>query len=390
MPGWVKKRSQAMRGDDIKQGAIFSYKSMEDRIPADHPIRPLRDLADSVLIKLSPEFDKLYAKQGRPSIAPERLLRAQLLQVLFTVRSERQLVEQLDYNILYRWFVGLGMDDPVWDHSVYSKNRERLLDGDIARKFFDGVLMLAKERNLMSSEHFTVDGTLIEAWASHKSFIPKDDDNNPSVGGTGSSSEIPARIDGNFQGRNADINFAGQKRSNTTHQSTTDPDARLYRKSKQAGAQLCYMGHVLMENRNGLAVDVRLTRAVGHAEEEAAKEMILDQKQTTKRITLGADKAYDTVDFVTTLKDHGITPHIAQNITWNKKTAIDSRTSRHEGYKISQRKRKLVEEIFGWAKTIGGFGKTRHKGAPLVDWMYTFTIAAYNLLRVRNLLAAYG
>lgn len=382
-----------MRGDDIRQGEVFSYKSMEDRIPPDHPIRPLRDLADTVLIKLSRDFDKLYAKHGRPSIPPEWLLRAQLLQVVFSIRSERQLMEQLDYNILYRWFVGLGMDDTVWNHSVYSKNRERLLDGDIAQKFFDGVLELAKENNLLSAEHFTVDGTLIEAWASHKSFKPKDNDGNPPGGASKTSPEIEAAVakvlgmEGNSRGKNRDISFEGQKRSNATHESTTDPDARLYRKSKQAGAQLCYMGHVLMENRNGLAVSVRVTRAVGHAEEEAAKEMILEQKNTTGRITLAADKGYDSKDFVQALRDFGITPHIAQNDSGNRTSAIDARTSRHTGYKISQRKRKLVEEIFGWAKTVGGIRKTRHRGAPLVDWMFTFTVAAYNLLRMRNLAA---
>lgn len=367
---------------------------MEDRIPPDHPLRPLRELADLVLLKLSPDFDKLYAKHGRPSIPPERLLRAQLVQVLFSVRSERQLMEQLDYNILYRWFVGLGMDDPVWDHSVYSKNRERLLDGDIARKFFDGVLELGKEHDLLSSEHFTVDGTLIEAWASHKSFKPKDDaDKKPPSGGGKAHPEIEAAVlkalrkDGNSRGRNQDVNFQGQKRSNATHESTTDPDARLYRKSKQAGAQLCYMGHVLMENRNGLAVDVRVTRAVGHAEEEAAKEMLLEKRRKSGRITVGADKGYDSKEFVETMKEFGVTPHVAQNNSGNRKSAIDGRTTRHSGYDISQRKRKLVEEIFGWTKTVGGLRKTRLKGIPLVDSIFTFTVAAYNLLRIRNLAA---
>lgn len=383
-----------MRGDDIRQGAVFSYKSMEDRIPPDHPIRPLRDLTDLVLARLSPEFDKLYVKHGRPSIPPEWLLRAQLLQVLFSIRSERQLMEQLDYNIMFRWFVGLGMDDAVWNHSVYSKNRERLLDGDIAKKFFDGVLELARERSLLSTDHFTVDGTLIEAWASHKSFKPKDDnDKTPPTGGGRSNPEIERAVssvlgrDGNARGRNRDISFAGQKRSNATHESTTDPDARLYRKSRQTGAQLSYMGHVLMENRSGLAVDTRVTRAIGNAEEAAAEEMMLEQKKTTARITLGADKGYDSKGFVQKLKDHGVTPHIAQNDSGNRTSAIDSRTTRHEGYKISQRKRKLVEEIFGWAKTVGGLRKTRLRGVPQVDSMFTFTVAAYNLLRIRNLTA---
>jgi len=384
-----------MRGTDIRQGSIFSYKSMEDRIPPDHPIRALRDLTDLVLHKLSPEFKKLYSKYGRPSIPPEWLLRAQLIQVLYSVRSERQLMDQLDYNILFRWFVGLGMDDPVWDHSVYSKNRERLLDGDIARKFFEGVLELANSKDLLSAEHFTVDGTLIEAWASHKSFKPKeDDDETPPSGGGKSKDAIDKAVDevlgrnGNSCGRNSDVNFAGKKRSNATHRSTTDPDARLYRKSKNAGAQLCYMGHVLMENRNGLAVDVRVTRAIGKAETEAAEEMIVEQKRTTARITLGADKGYDTKDFVEKLREQGITPHVAQNNSGNWTSAIDNRTTRHEGYKVSQRKRKRVEEIFGWSKTVGGLRKTRHRGAPLVDYMFTFTVAVYNLLRIRNITMA--
>lgn len=384
-----------MRGDDIRQGSIFSYKSMEDRIPPDHPIRPLRELTDLVLHKLSPEFNKLYSKHGRPSIPPEWLLRAQLIQVLYSVRSERQLMDQLDYNILFRWFVGLGMDDPVWDHSVYSKNRERLLDGDISRKFFDGVLELASSKDLLSEEHFTVDGSLIEAWASHKSFKPKnDDDETPPSSGSSSCDEIDKAVDevlrreGNSRGRNRDVNFVGKKRSNETHQSTTDPDARLYRKSKNAGAQLCYMGHVLMENRNGLAVDVRITRAIGKAETAAAEEMIVEQKKTTARITIGADKAYDTREFVKTMREQGITPHVAQNNSGNRTSSIDKRTTRHDGYKMSQRKRKLVEEIFGWAKTVGGLRKTRHKGAPLVDCMFTFTVAAYNLLRIRNITMA--
>jgi transposase len=374
---------------------MFSYKSMEDRIPADHPIRPLRDLVDSVLIKLSPDFDKLYAKNGRPSIPPEWLLRAQLLQVLFTIRSERQLMEQLDYNILFRWFVGLGMDDPVWNHSVYSKNRERFLDGDIAKRFFEEVLAQARESDLLSAEHFTVDGTLIEAWASHKSFQPKkEDDQDPPSGGNRVAPEVEAAVaqvlreEGNSEGRNQDVSFKGQKRSNATHESTTDPDARLYRKSKQTGAQLCYMGHVLMENRNGLAVDVRVTRAVGHAEEAAAIEMAVEQKKTTARVTIGADKGYDSEEFVEALRQRGITAHVAQNDSGNRSSAIDRRTTRHEGYKVSQRKRKLVEEVFGWVKTVGGLRKTRHKGAPLVDWMFTFTVAAYNLVRMRNMAMA--
>jgi len=358
-----------MRGTDHQQSGMFSYISAERRVPKDHPLRAIRVMADAALRELGPRFDTLYATSGRPSIAPEKLLRALLLQILYTVRSERQLMEQLDYNLLFRWFVGLSMDDPVWDVTVFTKNRERLLAGEVAQAFFNAVLDQARTHGLLSAEHFTVDGTLIEAWASTKSFKPKagaegnrlppDDPSNPSV------------------------DFHGERRSNQTHQSTTDPDARLYKKSKGGQAKLCYMGHVEMENRNGLAVNSRLTQAQGTAEPSAAVEMV-EEIPGLGRVTLGADKGYDRREFVRELRDHNVTPHIAQK----QSSAIDRRTSRHPGYDISQRMRKRVEEIFGWLKTVGGLRKTRHRGTRRVGWMFTLALAAYNLLRMRNLLPA--
>jgi transposase len=329
-------------------------------------LRPIREMTERVLAELSPKLGALYAKFGRPSIPPERLLRALLLQVLYTVRSERLLMEQLEYNLLFRWFVGLNMDDPVWDPTVFSKNRDRLLAGDIARAFFDAVRAEAEAAHLMSDEHFTVDGTLLEAWASLKSFkhvdaedtAPPDDPGNPTV------------------------NFHGEPRSNATHASTTDPDARLARKGNGKEAKLCYTGHVLMENRNGLAVDVALLPATGTAEREAAIEMLA--AQPAGGLTVGADKNYDTRDFVAQLREMVVTPHVAQNDT-NRRSAIDGRTTRHAGYAISQRKRKRIEEIFGWLKTVGGLRKLRHRGHERVDWMFTFTVAVYNLVRMRNL-----
>ncbi len=384
-----------MRGEPEKQVHMFSYVSIEERIPVDHPIRTIKDLVEPVLERMSDALDSLYSDRGRPSIPPEQLLKALLLQALFTIRSERQLMEQLDYNLMFRWFVGLDMDAPVWAATVYSKNRERLLKGDIARKFFAEVLETARRNDLLSNEHFTVDGTLIEAWAGHKSFKPKDDgDQNGSAGG-GSSPEIEqaiARVLGTVktdgqkqQGRNEPANFHGEKRTNDTHRSTTDPESRLYKKGGD-GAKLRFMGHVLMENRNGLVVDVRLTKASGTAECEAAIEM-LDDVPGTHRITVGADKSYDNENFVQQLKERGITPHVAQN-NKNRRSAIDGRTTRHDGYDTSQRKRKRVEEIFGWAKTIGAMRKTRHKGTKRVGWSFTFVGAAYNLVRIGNILTA--
>ena len=356
-----------MRKPDSRQQEMFSYKSIEERIPEDHPIRALRDLVDDALGRLSRDFDKMYAKGGRPSIPPERLLRALLVQVFFSVRSERQLMEQLDYNLMFRWFVGLGMDDPVWDHSTFSKNRERLLKGDVADKFFKKVLEMAQDHELMSQEHFTVDGTLIEAWASHKSFKPKDTDDDDSSGG-----------------KNPDVDFKGQRRKNDTHQSTTDKDCRLFRKSRRTGAQLCYMGHVLMDNRHGLVVDALITRAEGKGEHKGAISMIEEMKGT-HRITLGCDKGYDDGTFISRLREMKVTPHIAQNNSATHTSYIDDRTTRHEGYSVSQRKRKLVEQIFGWGKTIGNLRKTKYRGLGKVNWMTKLTMSAYNLIRIRNL-----
>ena len=325
-------------------------------------------IVDEALEVLSAEFEVLYAKSGRPSIAPERLLRALLLQAFYSVRSERQLMEQLNYNLLFRWFVGLPMDATVWDVTVFTKNRERLIEGDIAAKFMAAVLRQSRIKALLSDDHFSVDGTLIEAWASMKSFRPKDGSGPP-----------PG------PGRNGERDFHGEKRSNETHASTTDPDARLTRKGSGQGAKLAYMGHVLMENRHGLAVDARLTRASGTAEREAALDMI-DDRPRRHPITLGADKAYDATEFVGDLRDRNVTPHVAQN-TSGRRSAIDGRTTRHDGYTVSQRIRKRIEEVFGWTKASAGFRKTRHRGLERVGWFFTLTVAAYNLIRLPKILA---
>jgi transposase len=364
-----------VRGEDQRSQGLFSYVPLERRIPADHPLRTILALTDEALAGLSRDFNKLYARDGRPSIPPERLLRALLLQAIYTVRSERQLMEQLDYNLLFRWFVGLSADDPVWDATVFCKNRDRLLKGDVAAKFFTRVLNLPQVRGLLSSDHFSVDGTLIEAWASMKSFVPKDDDSDPPAGtGHGGS-------------RNAERNFRGEKRKNDTHSSTTDPDARLFRKGDGKEAKLCHMGHLMTESRNGLIVDARVTEANGTAERETALEMIEDNGRPGS--TVGADKLYDTADFVAGCRDRGCTPHVAQNDS-NRRSAIDGRTTRHPGYTISQHKRKRIEECFGWVKTIGGLRKTRHCGRALVEWLFVLTATAYNLVRIRKLLAATG
>lgn len=356
-----------MRGDDEHQDAMFSYISPEARVPHDHPLRIIRRLVDTILVELSPEFDALYARTGRPSVPPEKLLRALLLQVLYTVRSERLLMEQLDYNLLFRWFVGLNMDDPVWDPTTFSKNRQRLLDGEIAQRFFARVLDHARQRDLLSDDHFTVDGTLIEAWASLKSFRPKDPSDAPPPDDPG----------------NPTVNFHGETRRNATHASTTDPQARLFRKGAGREAKLYYMGHVLMENRHGLVVDARATPATGTAERDVALELARGLPHH-ERVTLGADKSYDTRDFVFQLRQRDITPHVAQN-THGRASAVDGRTTHHPGYALSQRKRKRVEEIFGWLKTIGLMHKTRHRGEPKVNWMFIFATAVYNLVRIRNL-----
>lgn len=357
-----------MRGDDEQQAGMFSYLSPEERVPQDHPLRTIRRLVDRVLVELSPDFDRLYAKVGRPSVPPEKLLRALLLQVLYTVRSERLLMEQLDYNLLFRWFVGLNMDDRVWDPTTFSKNRERLLRGEIAQRFFAQALTEAQA--LLSDEHFTVDSTLIEAWASLKSFRRKDHADEPPPDDPG----------------NPTVNFRGEARSNTTHESTTDPQARLYRKGPGREAKLCYMGHVLMENRHGLVVDAQVTQATGTAEREAALQMV-ERRPRAHRVTVGADKGYDTHPFVGALRDLEATPHVAQNTT-GRDSAIDARTTRHPGYAISQWKRKRVEEVFAWLKTIGLLHKVRHKGEGRVNWIFVFATAVYNLVRVRNLLEA--
>jgi transposase len=363
-----------MRGEDQHPTTFFSYLRLEDRIPPDHPLRAIRELVDAALAGLSRTFDKLYARDGRPSIPPERLLRALLLQAFYTVRSERQLMEQLNYNLLFRWFVGLSIDDPVWDPTVFCKNRDRLLDGDIARRFMVSVLNLPEVHSLLSNEHFSVDGTLIEAWASMKSFVPKDGDQRSSGGRNRSGG-----------GRNAERDFHGEKRKNDTHASTTDPDARLFRKGAGKEAKLCHMGHVMMENRNGLLVDARVTEANGTAERTTALAMIEDKAKPSS--TVGGDKNYDTAEFVAGCRERGCTPHVSQNDT-NRRSAIDARTTRHPGYRLSTISRKRIEESFGWIKTVGGLRKTRHCGRALVEWLFVLTATAYNLVRIPKLLAA--
>ncbi len=349
---------------------MFSYLSPEKRVPSDHPLRPIRVLVDRVLSRMNASFEKIYATTGRPSIAPEKLLRTLLLQVLYSVRSERLLMEQLAYNLLFRWFVGLNMDEEVWVPTVFSKNRERLLKGDVADAFFDEVLAEAKGLDLLSDEHFTVDGTLLEAWAGLKSFQRKD--------GSGAG---PSDTDGG----NPTVDFHGEKRGNQTHASTTDGEARLARKGDGKEAKLCYGAHVLMENRNGLVVNTRVTLATGTSEREASIEMV-EEIAGQRPVTLGGDKNYDTKDHVAQLRERKVTPHVAQK----KHSAIDGRTTRHAGYKVSQQKRKRVEEIFGWLKTVAMLRKTRHKGVRRVGWVFTFAASVYNLVRVRNLAAAFS
>lgn len=362
-----------MRGDDRQQAALFSYVSPEDRVPRNHPLRTIRQLFDRALAELSPQFDALYARGGRPSIPPEQLLRALLLQALYTVRSERQLMEQLDYNILYRWFVGLNLDEPVWDVTVFTKNRERLLAGDVAHGLFDAVLAEAERRRLLSKEHFTVDGTLVQAWAGQKSF---------------KRARRRRRPPGDDDAGNPTVDFRGERRSNATHRSTTDPDARLTKKGPGHEAKLAYQGHVLMENRHGLAVAAVLTQATGTAEREAVEELVRRLPRRRRR-TLGADKGYDTQGCVAAVRALGVTLHVAQN-TSGRRSAIDGRTTRHPGYAVSQRKRKRVEEIYGWLKTIGLQRQTRFRGTARVGWMFVFATAAYNLVRMHNLLATGG
>jgi transposase len=363
-----------MRGPDTRPGELFSYVDLEQRIRLDHPLRAIRALTDTALEALSGDFAALYSGLGRPSIAPEMLLRAMLLQAFYSVRSERQLMERLEFDLLFRWFVGLGIDDVVWDHSTFSKNRDRLLEGEIAARFLAAVLAQPRVKRLLSSEHFSVDGTLIEAWASMKSFKPKEPPTSGDGGRDGGS------------GRNAPADFRGEKRSNQTHRSTTDPDARLYRKGPGMEARLCFIGHGLMENRSGLIVDARLTRVSGHAERLAALDMIEGFADRPRAITLGADKGYDAADFVEELRTINVRPHVARN-TSGRRSAIDRRTTRHSGYAKSQRIRKRIEEAFGWIKTVAGLRKTKLRGLPKVDWSFTFAAAAYNLVRAPKLIA---
>ena len=358
-----------MRGSDQRSGELFSYVDIEARVPSRHPLRVIRSIVNDVLASLDAEFDKLYADTGRGSIPPERLLRSSLLQAFFSIRSERLLMEQLDYNLLYRWFVGLGVDDAVWDHSVFSKNRDRLLEADVAAKVLAAVLAHPQVKPLLSDEHFSVDGTLIEAWASLKSFRAKDGEDEP-----------PA------PGRNGERDFHNEQRSNDTHASTTDPEAKLYKKGKGKEAKLCFMGHALMENRHGLVVQADATEANGTAERKAALEMIDRQAPgTSSQLTLGADKAYDAREFVAGLRQKCVTPHVAQK---SKSSAVDARTTRHAGYAVSLRKRKLVEEAFGWAKTIAGCAKVKVRGLARVGFHFTLAMAAYNLIRLPKLIGA--
>lgn len=361
-----------MRGGDTQQGHMWSYLQPEQRVPQDHPLRPIRAMVDQALKDLSPRFALLYSHTGRPSIPPEQLLRALLLQAFYSVRSERQLMEQLDYNLLFRWFVGLSMDDPIWDPTVFTKNRDRLFQGDIAQAFFAAVLIQARQADLVSAEHFTVDGTLLEAWASHKSVKPKEQPTPPS-----------AEADPG----NPTVDFRGETRSNATHQSTTDPDAQLVRKSRGQAAILGYRGHVLMENRHGLVVGAQATQVVG-ASEPATALTLATAIPGEHRATLGGDKGYDTAAFVAGCRALQITPHVAQNINGHRGSAIDDRTTRHPGYTISQRCRKRVEEVFGWLKTVGQLRKLHHRGTALVNWVFLLRTTAYNLIRMRNLLEA--
>jgi transposase len=359
-----------MRGDDQQQSEMFSYLSLEQRVPPDHPLRAIRKTVDEILRGMNKEFDGLYAKTGRPSVPPERLLRAVLLQIFYSVRSERMLMEQMNYNLLFRWFVGLEMDEPVWDHGVFSKNRDRLLNQEVAQKFYQRVLTQAQP--YLSDEHFTVDGTLIEAWASQKSFQKKED------------------------GENKPREFRGDQRTNETHESKSDPEARLYRKGHGQEARLAYLGHVLMENRHGLIVEAMVTQADGTAERDAGLLMLYDRGRKRRRrrrsgpISVGADKAYDTRDFVKTVRAMNIRPHLAQNLKRRGGSALDARTTRHATYQVSQQKRPLIEKVFGWMKQTGGMRKTKLRGLFKVSWQFLMTAAAFNLWRLPKLEAAKG
>ncbi len=360
-----------MRGTDERTGALFSYVDLDARVRRDHPLRTIRAVVNEALGAMEREIASLYSGTGRPSIAPERLLRAMLLQAFYSIRSERQLMERMEFDLLFRWFVGLGIDDPVWDHSTFSKNRDRLLEGVIAARFLSAILAQPRVKRLLSGDHFSVDGTLVEAWASMKSFRPKEEE-----------PDDPAPPE---SGRNLDGDFRGEKRSNATHASTTDPDAKLYRKGPGMEAKLCFMGHALMENRSGLLVDTCLTQAGGHAERVAALAMIEPLAERPRPVTLGADRGYDAADFVNELRTLNVRPHVAQNTT--RRSAIDGRTTRHAGYAASQRIRKRIEEAFGWMKSIGGMRRPMLRGLPRLGFAFTFAAAAYNLVRLPKLLA---
>lgn len=354
-----------MRGYDSRTEALFTYVTPESFVPKDHPLRAIRKMADAALAGMDKLFDSMYATTGRSSIPPEKLLKSQLLMILYSIRSNRQLVEQIHYNFLFRWFLGMSLDETVWDHSSFTKNNDRLIGSEVAAEFLSRILDQAERKRLLSREHFTVDGTLIEAWASIKSFKPKD--GPPSAGG----------------GKNDNVNFKGQKLANDTHGSVTDPDARLYRKGKNKEAKLCYLGHTLMENRSGLIVRTTVTTASGTAEREAAKDMVQQLPRTTRRITLGGDKGYDTAGFVKELRKLNVTPHVVQNNT-NRKSAIDGRTTNHPNYAISLKIRKRIEEGFGWMKTVGRLRKTMYRGIEKIAWHLDLHAAAYNLVRMKN------
>ncbi|MBR9844555.1 MAG: IS5 family transposase [Rhodobacteraceae bacterium] len=390
-----------MRGTDETSGSLFSYVDLEARIPARHPLRKIRQVVNDALASLDAEFEALYTDFGRPSIAPERLIRASLLQILFSVRSERQLMEQMQYNLLFRWFVGLGIDDQVWVPTVFTKNRDRLLTTEMSRKVMAAILAHREVAPLLSDEHFSVDGTLVKAWASMKSFQPKAGATPPEEDGPGDPptpddthetppeeprTETDPMPRNTRQNRNTEVDFKGEKRSNATHVSTTDPDARLYKKSPGTGAMLCFMGHALMENRSGLIVQGDLTQADGHAERRAALDMIHRHSPgSTRRLTLGADKGYDAAGFVADLRKACVTPHVAPK---SRYSAIDGRTTRHKGYSQSIKHRKRIEEAFGWAKTVGGAAQTMYRGLERVRSRFILTMAANNLARLPRLLAA--
>ena len=358
-----------MRGDDVQQGGMFSYVSLESRVPASHPLRGIKALLDEALSGMSRDFDRVYAREGRPSIPPERLVRASTLQILYSIRSERLLCEQLDYNLLFRWFVGLSIDEPIWDHSSFTKNRDRLIEAKVARKLLRRIVRKANAAQLLSNEHFSVDGSLIESWAAVKSMRRRDGTDGPAG-----------------PGRNPWMNWHGGKRNNETHVSPTDPEAKLYRKGANQGAKLYYMGHVLMDHREGLAVDVELTEANGFAEREAALAM-LDRHPSAQQRTVAADKAYDTADFVAGCRERRVTPHVAMNVSEQRGSAIDARTTRHPGYLASQRIRKRIEECFGWAKDGRAMRKMKVVGKHKVSFLTTLTVGCYTLLRVAKLLA---